>query len=87
MKLKTCFMFGSVKYDYVFDTENLDRNYDDEAYGYWIIPLEEDSYLEVNILKELVNGEWSWSYRGYVAYYKNTEQTGPSSSTQIEFSL
>ena len=87
MILTTSFEIEGVRHDYKLDTKRLDRNYDDEGYGYWIIPLEEDSYLEVNILKELVNGEWSWSYRGYAAYYKNTEQTGPSSSTQIEFSL
>ena len=87
MILKTCFIFASVKYDYVFDTEKIDRNYDDEAYGYWIVPLKDDAFFEVNILKEMVKGEWVWSLRGYVAYYDSTEQTGPTSCKQIDFSV
>jgi len=75
----------SVRYDYALDTEKLDRNYNDEAFGYWIIPLEGETFFEINILKELVDNEWNWSLRGYVAYYESTEQVVPTACKQIGF--
>ena len=87
MVVRTVFEMNVVKYDYTLDTDRLDRNYEDEAYGYWIIPLEGESFLEINILKELANGTWIWSQRGYAAYYETTEQTGPTSCTQIDFTV
>ena len=87
MVVRTAFEMNGVKHDYTLDTNRLDRNYDDEAYGYWIIPLEGESFLEINILKELANGIWNWSQRGYASYYETTEQTGPTSCTQIDFTV
>ena len=87
MIVHTEFELNGVGHKLELDTVNLDRNYDDEAYGYWIVPLEGESFLEVNILKELVNGMWSWSLRGYAVYYKSTEQTGPTETVQIGFEL
>lgn len=87
MIVHTEFKLNGVEHNLELDTVKIDRNYDDEAYGYWIIPLEGDSFLEVNILKELVNGIWSWSLRGYAGFYETTEQIGPTECVQIGFKL
>ena len=50
MKLKT--YVKSLDREFVFDTDNIDRNYADENYAVWVERLESGLVLEVNIFKQ-----------------------------------
>ena len=71
------FSYNGVNYKYTCPYNELDRNYDDEHYAYFLkdIPNTECGLFEINILKdeetELIIRD------GYVAIYSALEQTAP----------
>ena len=71
------FIYNGVNYKYTCPYNELDRNYDDETYAYFLkdIPNTECGLFEINILKdketELMIEE------GYVAIYSAPEQASP----------
>ena len=79
------FIYEGVNYKYTCPYNELDRNYDDESYAYFLksIPNTECGLFEINILKdketELMIEE------GYVAAYSVPEQAAPD--TLIDASI
>ena len=79
------FIYNGVNYKYTRPYNELDRNYDDEHYAYFLknIPNTECGLFEINILKdketELMIED------GYVAIYSAPEQAAPN--TIIEASI
>ena len=79
------FIYNGVNYKYTCPYNELDRNYDDENYAYFLkdIPNAECGLFEINILRdketELMIKD------GYVAIYSAPEQTAPN--TIIEASI
>ena len=79
------FIYEGVNYKYTCPYNELDRNYDDENYAYFLksIPNTECGLFEINILKdketELMIEE------GYVAAYSVPEQAAPD--TLIDASI
>lgn len=79
------FIYEGVNYKYTCPYNELDRNYDDENYAYFLknIPNTECGLFEINILKdketELMIKD------GYVAIYSAPEQAAPN--TIIEASI
>lgn len=56
MKVKTKFTALEKDYEFILDTENLTRNYEDEDYAYWVEESDDGRLFEINIDKE--NGEF-----------------------------
>lgn len=52
MKVKTKFTALEKDYEFVLDTENLTRNYEDEWYAYWVEESDDGRVFEINIEKE-----------------------------------
>lgn len=79
------FIYEGVNYKYTCPYNELDRNYDDEHYAYFLkdIPNTQCGLFEINILKdketELMIKE------GYVAIYSAPEQAAPD--TLIDVSI
>lgn len=79
------FSYNGVNYKYTCPYNELDRNYDDEHYAYFLkdIPNTQCGLFEINILKdketELMIKE------GYVAIYSAPEQAAPD--TLIDVSI
>lgn len=79
------FIYEGVNYKYTCPYNELDRNYDDETYAYFLkdIPNTECGFFEINILKdketELMIKD------GYVAIYSAPEQAAPD--TLIDVSI
>jgi hypothetical protein len=79
------FIYEGVNYKYTCPYNELDRNYDDEHYAYFLkdIPNTECGLFEINILKdketELMIKD------GYVAIYSAPEQAAPD--TLIDVSI
>ena len=84
-KIQATFENNGVNYKYTCPYNELDRNYDDENYAYFLkdIPNTECGLFEINILKdketELMIEE------GYVAAYSVPEQAAPD--TLIDASI
>ena len=84
-KIQATFENNGVNYKYTCPYNELDRNYDDENYAYFLkdIPNAECGLFEINILKdketELMIKD------GYVAIYSAPEQAAPN--TIIEASI
>ena len=71
MIVTTTFRYGGV-YNFTLDTDNLDRNYNDEPYGYWIVEERYGKLFEINILKtHEVDGDFTNA--GYVKCYDNLD--------------
>mgnify|MGYP006988909798 CR=1 FL=1 len=51
MNFRTSFIMFSTRYEFMLNIDNLDRNYDDEPYAYWIVE-KDGKYFEVNIWKD-----------------------------------
>jgi len=77
IKIQAIFEYNGVNYKYTCPYNELDRNYDDEHYAYFLknIPNTECGLFEINILEdketELMIKE------GYVAIYSAPEQAAP----------
>ena len=63
MKKNVSFEMFGVRYDMTFDTNEIDRNYDDETYAYWVIE-RNGKFFEVNIWKD-DNGNFTDSGKVY----------------------
>jgi len=85
IKIQAIFEYNGVNYKYTCPYNELDRNYDDEHYAYFLknIPNTECGLFEINILEdketELMIKE------GYVAIYSAPEQAAPD--TLIDVSI
>lgn len=85
INIQATFEYEGVNYKYICPYNELDRNYDDEHYAYFLkdIPNTECGLFEINILKdketELMIEE------GYVAAYSALEQAAPD--TLIDASI
>ena len=85
IKIQAIFEYNGVNYKYTCPYNELDRNYDDEHYAYFLknIPNTECGLFEINVLKdketELMIEE------GYVAAYSVPEQAAPD--TLIDVSI
>lgn len=85
IKIQAIFEYEGVNYKYTCPYNELDRNYDDEHYAYFLkdIPNTQCGLFEINILKdketELMIKE------GYVAIYSAPEQVAPD--TLIDVSI
>ena len=83
MTFRTSFiMFGS-RYEFLLDTESIDRNYDDEFYAYWIVE-RDGKYFEVNIWKD-DNGNFTndgkvYGYNDHESFCNGNE---PNEETEI----
>lgn len=63
--------------------DNLDRNYDDEEYAYFLEPFNnEESMYEINILK---NDEGEIIEDGYTALYNNIDSVAPDEIINTSF--
>lgn len=70
MRVTTTFNYGDYTYNFGLDTEKLDRNYNDEPYGYWIAEERCGKIFEINIIKtHEVDGDFTND--GYVKCYDN----------------
>ena len=84
-KIQATFENNGVNYKYTCPYNELDRNYDDEHYAYFLkdMPNTECGLFEINVLKdketELMIEE------GYVAIYSDPEQAAPD--TLIDVSI
>ena len=85
IKIQATFEYDGANYKYTCPYNELDRNYDDESYAYFLksIPNTECGLFEINILKdketELMIED------GYVAIYSAPEQASPN--TLIDVSI
>ena len=85
INIQATFEYNGVNYKYTYPYNELDRNYDDENYAYFLkdIPNTECGLFEINILKdketELMIED------GYVAIYSAPEQAAPD--TLIDVSI
>lgn len=81
------FIYNGVNYKYTCPYNELDRNYDDENYAYFLksIPNTECGLFEINILKdketELMIKD------GYVAIYSAPEQAAPDTLIDVSIAL
>lgn len=68
------FVYNGANYKFTCPYNELDRNYDDESYAYFLerIPNTEDGLFEINIIKEEENNMMIED--GYVAIYSSLEQ-------------
>lgn len=85
INIQATFEYDGANYKYTCPYNELDRNYDDESYAYFLksIPNTECGLFEINILKdketELMIED------GYVAIYSAPEQAAPD--TLIDVSI
>lgn len=78
MTIEAVFDFENHTYKFSRSYQELDRNYSDESYVYFIEerPNTEAGFFEINILKDEENNKMI--EKGYVAIYDNTDQTCPN---------
>ena len=85
--IKATFEYEGTRYQYTCPYNELDRNYDDEHYAYFLkeIPNTECGLFEINIQKE--EKKDLLIERGYVAIYSAPEQAAPDTiiDTSITF--
>lgn len=76
-KIQAIFEYEGVNYKYTCPHNQLDRNYDDEHYAYFLknIPNTECGLFEINILKDKETE--LMIENGYVAIYSAPEQAAP----------
>ena len=79
------FIYNGVNYKYTCPYNQLDRNYDDENYAYFLkdIPNTECGLFEINILKDKETK--LMIKEGYIAIYSAPEQAAPD--TLIDVSI
>mgnify|MGYP003503783913 FL=1 len=79
------FSYNGVNYKYTCPYNELDRNYDDEHYAYFLkdIPNTQCGLFEINILKDKETK--LMIKEGYVAIYSAPEQAAPD--TLIDVSI
>lgn len=78
MEIQANFVYKGKLFQYSRPKCNLDRNYEDEGYAYFVEPVEktEDGVFEINIRKtKEVNGELVED--GYTAVYSSTDRICP----------
>ena len=77
IKIQVKFVYNGVNYKYTCPYNELERNYDDEHYAYFLkdIPNTECGLFEINILKEKETE--LMIENGYVAAYSAPEQAAP----------
>ena len=77
IKIQATFEYEGVNYKYTCPYNELDRNYDDEHYAYFLkdIPNTECGLFEINILKDKEIG--LMIEEGYVTAYSAIEQAAP----------
>ena len=78
MEIQANFVYKGKFFQYSRPKCNLDRNYADEGYAYFVEPMEnsENGFFEINILKtKEVCGELEEA--GYTAVYSSTSQVSP----------
>lgn len=85
INIQAIFEYGGTKYQYTCPYNQLDRNYDDESYAYFLerIPNTECGLFEINIIKEEETNLMLED--GYVAIYSAPEQGAPD--TLIDASI
>ena len=85
IKIQAIFEYEGVNYKYTCPYNELDRNYDDERYAYFLkdIPNTECGLFEINILKDKETE--LMIKNGYVAIYSAPEQAAPN--TLIDVSI
>ena len=85
IKIQAIFEYNGVNYKYTCPYNELDRNYDDEHYAYFLknIPNTECGLFEINILEDKETE--LMIENGYVAIYSAPEQANPN--TIIEASI
>ena len=79
------FIYNGVNYKYTCPYNELDRNYDDEHYAYFLkdIPNTQCGLFEINILKDKETK--LMIKEGYIAIYSAPEQAAPD--TLIDVSI
>lgn len=84
-KIQAIFEYEGVNYKYTCPYNQLDRNYDDENYAYFLknIPNTECGLFEINIQKDKETE--LMIENGYVAIYSAPEQAAPD--TLIDASI
>ena len=85
IKIQATFEYEGVNYKYTCPYNELDRNYDDEHYAYFLkdIPNTECGLFEINIQKDKETE--LMIENGYVAIYSAPEQVAPN--TLIDVSI
>ncbi len=75
MEIQAEFEFLGISYLFKRSLRNLDRNYEDEGYAYFLepIPDTEQGFFEINLLKD----NSTLQEKGYTAIYYSTEQVAP----------
>jgi len=69
MTFRTSFIMFDRRYEFLLNTDNLDRNYSDEAYAYWIVE-RDGHFFEIIIWKDAeVDGDFTTD--GVVFGYKD----------------
>ena len=87
LNIQATFDYEGTKFQYTCPYSQLDRNYDDEIYAYFLksIPNTECGLFEINILKdketELMIED------GYVAIYSAPEQAAPDTVIDASITL
>ena len=71
------FTFGDKSYKFSCPFNQLDRNYEDESYAYFLHRIPETRYglFEMNILKDYEGGHLQ--EHGYVSVYSNMDNVKP----------
>lgn len=77
LKIQATFDYEGTMYQYTCPYNELDRNYDNESYAYFLerIPNTECGLFEINIKKE--ETKYLMIEEGYVAIYSAPEQAAP----------
>lgn len=85
INIQAIFEYDGANYKYTCPYNELDRNYDDESYAYFLksIPNTECGLFEINILKDKETE--LMIENGYVAIYSAPEQAAPD--TLIDASI
>lgn len=85
LNIQATFDYEGAKYQYTCPYNELDRNYDDEYYAYFLkdIPNTECGLFEINIQKDKETE--LMIENGYVAIYSAPEQAAPN--TLIDVSI
>lgn len=78
MIVQAAFNYCGKRFDFCRPVSELDRNYDDEGYAYFLerIPGTDNGLFEVNVLKDKSNGKLRED--GYVGIYKDKNEVMPA---------
>ena len=93
MKLKTSFIYQGKTLTFSLDTELADRNYADEPYLYWLVPVPETQkdecgeqpFFEINLWKDGPIGHFKLSNEGKVDMYEHSDDMRPQWEQEITF--